>query len=150
MTKIDTQPDALRLADWLEEAATTADMGRKPLASDHRRRAAAELRRLTAENAALAQQIAQDRADAARVSGYFVPTSDKRFADEVLVQRSRQMEGPPKWAARLNGECLNKSGEWEWEPMPSSRDDDFLARCRFDTAEEAIAAVQAAMKEKTP
>jgi hypothetical protein len=24
-----------------------------------------------------------------------------------------------------------RDGEWEYEPIPSSRDDDFLARCRY-------------------
>ena len=43
-----TQPAALELADWLEFAATSADMGRKPQASEPRRKAAAELRRLHA------------------------------------------------------------------------------------------------------
>ena len=47
------QPEAIRLAEWLESAASNADMGRKPQTSDHRRRAAAELRRLHAQVAAL-------------------------------------------------------------------------------------------------
>lgn len=33
--------------------------------------------------------------------------------------------------------CLNKEGNWEFEPMPSSRDDDFYKRCRFDTWKDA-------------
>lgn len=40
-----------------------------------------------------------------------------------------------KWAIRQNGRCLNKDGEWEYEPMPSSRDEDFFARCRFSLDE---------------
>lgn len=130
------QPEALRLAAGLEEGCCSLREWLGP--------ASAELRRLHAEVEAL-------RANAARVGGYFIPlNSTDPFADEVQVQRMRQMEGPPKWAAKLNGRCLNKSGGWEWEPMPSSRDDEFLARCRFDTAAEAIAAVHASMKEKTP
>ena len=45
-----------------------------------------------------------------------------------------------KWCVRRRGDCLNHDAEWEWEPMPSSRDDDFYARCRFDTLAEAVAA----------
>lgn len=52
-------PEALTLAEWLEFAATNADMGRRPQASDHRRRAAAELRRLHAQVAALTAAPAQ-------------------------------------------------------------------------------------------
>jgi len=47
------QTEAQRLADWLESAATVADMGRKPEKRDKKRQAANELRRLDAENEAL-------------------------------------------------------------------------------------------------
>lgn len=47
------QTEAQRLADWLESAATVADMGRKPEKRDKKRQAADELRRLDAENQAL-------------------------------------------------------------------------------------------------
>ncbi len=43
-----------------------------------------------------------------------------------------------KWAVRRSHSCLSKDGEWEYEPMPSSRDDAFYARCRFDFLEEAM------------
>ena len=29
-------------------------------------------------------------------------------------------------------DCLNKYGHWEYEPLPSSRDDAFMSRCRFN------------------
>ncbi len=61
----------------------------------------------------------------------------------ITVQRSQQIDGPDKWAVRRGGDCLNKAGAWEWEPMPSSRDDEFLAHCRFDSHIEAIAAAMA-------
>ncbi|MES1979596.1 MAG: Lar family restriction alleviation protein [Pseudomonadota bacterium] len=85
----------------------------------------------------------------AQISAYSIPVSSKRFDNEITVQRARQIEGPPLWAVRLNGECLNKSGEWEWEPMPSSRDDEFLARCRFATHTEAIDAAIQKTKEQS-
>jgi hypothetical protein len=72
------------------------------------------------------------------VSAYAIPTSDKPFAEEITIQRMRQIDGPALWSVKLGGNCLNKSGEWEWEPMPSSRDDAFLARCRFESPEAAI------------
>lgn len=59
---------------------------------------------------------------------------------EVRIVR---MESPfyegIKWAVRWLGNCLDHDGEWELEPQPSSRDDEFYARCRFDTLEEAVA-----------
>jgi len=76
------------------------------------------------------------------IDAYAIPVEDYRT--EIKIQRMRQIEGPALWKVARNGDCLNKSGEWEYEPMPSSRDDEFLARCRFDTAEEAIAAAMKA------
>lgn len=35
------------------------------------------------------------------------------------------------WAVCWMGDVLTKDGTWEWEPRPSSRDDDFFRRCRF-------------------
>lgn len=43
--------------------------------------------------------------------------------------------GEDKWAIRNRGECLNRNGEWEYEPLPSSRTDEFLERCRFSLAD---------------
>lgn len=40
------------------------------------------------------------------------------------------------WAIRKRGWCWSKDDEqWEHEPLPSSRDDEFYARCRFTLAE---------------
>jgi len=35
------------------------------------------------------------------------------------------------------GDVINKSGEFEHEPLPSARDDDFIKRCRYTTFNEA-------------
>ena len=58
----------------------------------------------------------------------------------IKIERVQQIDVPDLWAVRRHGDVLNRSGEWEWEPMPSSRDDEFLVRCRFSTHTEAIAA----------
>lgn len=84
------------------------------------------------------------------VSAYSLLVSDRPYADEIRIERARQLEGPPMWAVRLNGNCLNQQGEWEWEPRPSSRDAQFLARCRFDTAKAAIAAAREALAALQP
>jgi hypothetical protein len=36
------------------------------------------------------------------------------------------------------GECLSKKGEWEVEPSPSHRDNEFLERCRFVDFMDAV------------
>ena len=59
-----------------------------------------------------------------------VPTTqDAPFA--VTIDRCGQRSGPDLWAVRFKGMTMNHEGEWEWEPLPSSRDDEYLARCRF-------------------
>jgi hypothetical protein len=45
---------------------------------------------------------------------------------------------PVKWAIRKGGLVFSKiTGTFEYEPMPSSRDDNFFAEFRFDTPDEA-------------
>lgn len=51
---------------------------------------------------------------------------------KVQIVSRRQLRGPKLWAVvDAIGQVLNAQGEWEWEPMPSERDADFMARCRF-------------------
>ncbi len=52
------------------------------------------------------------------------------------------MDGSIKYAVRQSGACLNKLGEWEYEPIPSSRDEAFFCRCRFASWEDAAKAIE--------
>lgn len=74
-----------------------------------------------------------------RIESYSIP--DAGFD----IIRTEQRTGPAKWKVFNGGYCLTKVGEWEWEPMPSSRTDEFIERCRFNSAKEAI---DAARREK--
>lgn len=56
----------------------------------------------------------------------------------VTLDLTRGMNGAVRWAIREGRACLNKKGEWEHEPMPSSRTDAFFNRCRWNSAEAAI------------
>jgi hypothetical protein len=58
---------------------------------------------------------------------------------EVTIESVARPDGPDRFAIRRGGAVLAKDGEWEYEPIPSSRDDDFFARCRYDSLEEATA-----------
>jgi hypothetical protein len=97
---------------------------------------------LAEEKIALKAEVRALREDAVgpgvRVESYSIPES------EIEIIRAKQRTGPDKWKAIHGGYCLTKSGEWEWEPMPSSRTDDFIERCRFDSAQEAIDAARGA------
>jgi len=58
---------------------------------------------------------------------------------DVVAELARQRDGSELWAIREGGCCLNKKGEWEHEPIPSSRTKSFLMRCRWKSAEAAAA-----------
>jgi hypothetical protein len=50
---------------------------------------------------------------------------------------SVERRGADAWAVRQGGSVVNRDGEREPEPMPSSRDEAFIARTRF-TLPEAL------------
>lgn len=57
---------------------------------------------------------------------------------ETELVRRRQRDGKSLWAITRLSMCLNRDGEWEHEPIPSSRDDAFMERCRFQTPAVAV------------
>ncbi len=71
-----------------------------------------------------------------------LPVAAYALPDGALLERCAQRDGSFKWAVRRNGggSVLNYQGEWEYEPQPSSRDAEFLTRCRFESAEAAYSA----------
>lgn len=60
-----------------------------------------------------------------------------------------ESRGGGAWAVVKAGSlCLNTDWEWEYEPLPSSRRQDFFERCRFDLSEALQKAVEA--RKKSP
>ena len=61
-----------------------------------------------------------------------VPLDDdeQRYADHFNV--TVEWRGERLWAVVNGGYTLTAAGNWEYEPRPSSREDDYLTRCRFD------------------
>lgn len=52
--------------------------------------------------------------------------------------------GPESWAVMWNSRCLNADNEWDYEPLPSERSDQWIADHRFtfdEARERAIAAL---------
>lgn len=49
-----------------------------------------------------------------------------------LFEIKVEWRGKGRWAVTHRSACLSADGEWDWEPMPSSREDDWLATHRFD------------------
>jgi hypothetical protein len=62
---------------------------------------------------------------------------------ELKVER----RGEDAWAIIDSNYALNRNGEWEYEPLPSSRDDEFILRTRWPSAREAIIFAQEHMRQ---
>lgn len=56
---------------------------------------------------------------------------DEQF--EVRVDK----RGENSWAILDGGNCLGRNREWEYEPLPTARTDDFKLMYRFDSFDEA-------------
>jgi hypothetical protein len=93
------------------------------------------------------QFVCASEAAGVAVDRYVLESLDP--ANPTLIQRCKQAGRPDKWKVQRMDECLNESGDWEPEPLPSNRDGAFLERCRYDTDQVAIeAAISASQKEK--
>jgi len=73
------------------------------------------------------------------INEYQLEGGGPHTSTDVVLRRMPQRKGPDKWAIMECGFCLDIDGDWVSQPIPSSRDDEFLGQCRFDTAEEATA-----------
>lgn len=63
--------------------------------------------------------------------------------DGVTVERRIQGDGSVLWGVyRSERCCLTKDGIWEYERLPSNREDDFYTRCRWETLGLALAAAK--------
>jgi hypothetical protein len=57
-----------------------------------------------------------------------------------------EWRGRGTWAVIHGGSCLGTDGEWDWEPRPSSREDDWLAAHRFALDDALVLAREHAPK----
>jgi len=60
-----------------------------------------------------------------------------------------EWRGRDLWAVMRHGSALGSDGEWDYEPSPSNREDDWLATHRFDLDTALKLAKQAAPKLMT-
>ncbi|MFY1686444.1 hypothetical protein [Plantactinospora sp. WMMB782] len=66
-------------------------------------------------------------------------TADEYTLYAITVER----RGPAGWAVVRNRWCLGADGEWEFEPIPSERTDEWIAAHRFPL-EQALELAKAA------
>ncbi len=58
----------------------------------------------------------------------------------VFIEARKQETGLTKWVCSTGDQtALNGAGKFEYEPLPSNRDAEFIARTRFDSPEAALA-----------
>jgi hypothetical protein len=86
--------------------------------------------------AIVVEQVTEYRVSAAPLDGH----DAYHFAVTV------EWRGNDRWAVMWHGDCLGADGEWEFEPRPSSREDDWLAAHRFDLPTALRLAREAAPK----
>jgi hypothetical protein len=53
-----------------------------------------------------------------------------------------EWRGPDSWAVCHLNRCLSFDGEWDYEPLPSSRDEAWLANHRFTHGEALDLAIE--------
>lgn len=64
--------------------------------------------------------------------------TEYELPDGLKIKSLRQKSGGRKWAVTCSfGFVLNNRGEMELDHQPSNRDNGFLLRCRFDSADDA-------------
>jgi len=86
-----------------------------------------------------AEQLRKERDELAADKKFgLIPTSYRLENSEVSIECRNQIKGNTKWVVAFRGEVLNKNREWEYEPLPSSRDDNFIERTRFDSPYKAL------------
>jgi hypothetical protein len=68
------------------------------------------------------------------------------FENDISIEMRGRNDGGTLWAVVRGRSTLNTEGYWEYEPMPSNRDDDYIARTRF-TLEEAYARMKDALAD---
>jgi hypothetical protein len=75
---------------------------------------------------------------------YVVSRLPETNADHPVWSVTVEASGHGRWAVRNMSNCLAKDGEWEHEPLPSSRTDEWLETVRWDDVGDAIDAAIAA------
>jgi hypothetical protein len=59
-----------------------------------------------------------------------------------IVRISSPFYESTRWAVRRANDVLRVNGGWEYEPLPSNRDNAFYARCRFINFDKAVKAAR--------
>ncbi len=84
----------------------------------------------------LARAIEFDAGPPPHLNGFLVEATDTWVKSRHHVSISKR--GETAWAIVDGQYCLSKEGEWEYESLPSNRQEEFIARTRFPTVQAAF------------
>ncbi len=54
----------------------------------------------------------------------------------IVIERRLQIDDTEKWVLKMHEWVLGKDGDFHYEPMPSSRTDEFIENTRFNSPDE--------------
>lgn len=73
----------------------------------------------------------------------WIRKKDERSPRPIHIHATVSNDYPStRYAVRDGGMCLGTDSEWDYEPMPSNRDDAFYEKYRFKSFEEAVKALE--------
>lgn len=91
-------------------------------------------------------KLADGTTAAIHVGSFVLPKLGERMRD-LIISPAPQENGEILWAVRNGFEVLSKTSGWAYEPLPSSRDEPWLAEHRFDSLAIAVMAARASQRE---
>jgi hypothetical protein len=69
----------------------------------------------------------------------------------IHIEACTQRDGAVLWAVRQMGNCLAIDGQWDYEPIPSSRTPEWMTAHRFETKEDAyVSMLEATLRTAQP
>lgn len=54
----------------------------------------------------------------------------------IVIEAREQIDGSRKWVLKMHEWVLGKDAEFHYEPIPSSRTDEFIENTRFNSPDE--------------
>lgn len=81
-----------------------------------------------------------------RVDRFIANAAPEDTPDAHVFAVAVEFRGGDRWAVTRHGQCLDASGKWSWERLPSSRSDEWIAEHRFPLDKALELAQEAARK----
>lgn len=138
---------------WTEKLNAARDEGERLRAAldaerSEGRRWATGLAKIEAQRDRFIEENERLRARLEKAHAFWLVPGD--YGPRIGIESRQQRDLSLKWV--VTGEyprtVLTKAGEWEREPQPSDRTDEFIAATRFDSLDAAWAAAESATAEQ--